>query len=217
MPPLAPLSLAALEATGPAPPPATPCAYCGAPVGTAGALVADDAGAPRPACPLCALPRCLGRPRIEEEVALVWLPEMSGAALSTLARAVAARIAAAGERHDGLEGAVAGGAAPPGFALDVPDLRAAWIARAAVLARGAEVEDRLGTRSPRDLARALARLPPAAAARRAERLSGLRAFPLGRLHDAVTGADVFPDLATAWAREAAPTTPPAPPPSPEVP
>lgn len=209
--PLATLSLAALEPAGPAPAAGAPCAFCGAPVGAAGVLVADDAGAPRPACPLCTLPRCLGRPRIEAEVAIVWLPEMSGGALSALARAVAARIAAAGERHDGLD---APGGATPGFALDVPDLRAAWIARAAVLARGPEVERRLGTRSPRDLARALARLPPAAAARRAERLSGLRAFPLGRFHDGATGEDVFPDLAAAWVRES--PTPPAPPPRPEA-
>lgn len=201
---LDPLVLGAAEALGPAPEDAR-CAFCGTRCGPWGRSVPRDgvsadggahpggtdrgANPPRPACPLCALARTLSRARVEEEARLVWLPEVSQPALSALARRMGARVAAAGERHD----------AAAGFLGDGPGLRAVHAARAALLARAGEAEARTGTSSPRDLARALRRLSPAAAARLPERIGGLRVVPLGRLFEG--DADVFPDLAALWAAE----------------
>lgn len=183
---LLPLTLAAGDADALAPPAAS-CAFCGAACGTWGRTVTDDVGAACPACPLCALPRSLARPRIDEEAALVWLPEMSQAVISTLVRAMHARLAALGERLEWGDG----------FLLDGPDQRIAYTVGAALHGRAAEAADRLGTASPRELGRALPRLPQAVAAQRPRRLSGLRLLPLGRLFE--DGEDVYPRLAAGWA------------------
>src|SRR5690348_13546883 len=73
------------------PDPRGACLYCGLPCASSDLMV------PSPACPLCALASGLARPRIDAEAALIWLPEMSQAALSVLVRAMHLRLRALGE------------------------------------------------------------------------------------------------------------------------
>ena len=159
-----------------------------------------------PACPLCHLCQHLDRPRIHEEAALIWLPQVSKAAVIALARAANLVLHAHGEpAHMGRGRPV----------RDTPALRAAWAACHALRERAVSAEERLGSASPPDLAAALLALSPAARARGAVLLRGLRLLPLGRLYQ--QGRDVYPQVLDSWAW-AATATPaagrPAAPPSP---
>lgn len=145
-----------------------------------------------PACPLCHLCQHLDRPRVREEAALIWLPELSQAAVIALARAAHLVLHAHGEpAHRGRGCPV----------RDTPTLRAAWAALDALHGRAAAAEERLGSASPLDLAAALLTLSPAARARGAVLLRGLRLMPLGRLHH--DGRDAYPDMLDTWAKAAA--------------
>ena len=153
----------------------------------------------RPACPLCILPLHLERPRIDEEAALVWLPEMSQAALNALMRELHLQLRALDEDL-GADGV---------FRSQSAALRPVHLARAVLAERMAPAADRAGTRSPRELGLALLDLSPAAHARRGALLSGLRLLPLGRFfHD---GKDIYPRVVDAWRelpQAAAPSTAP---------
>lgn len=148
------------------------------------------------ACPLCHLCQHLDRPRIQEEAALIWLPQRSQADVVALARAVHLVLHAHGEP------AHLGRGRP---ARDTPALRAAWTAFDALRARAVQAEERLSTSSPLDFATALLTLSPAARARGAVLVRGLRLLPLGRLYQ--DGRDVYPQVLDCWAWASAP--PPA--------
>jgi len=133
-------------------------------------------------CVLCHLSQHLDRPSIAQEAMLVWLPEMSQAALNVLA----CRIHLILHRHD----------EPPHMErrpqTDTPALRGAWSALTALQARTAAATTRLGTASPRDLGAALLHLSPTAYVRRAELLAGVRLLPRGRYFRG--GEDIYPQL-----------------------
>lgn len=139
-----------------------------------------------PACPLCALPQHLERPRIDEEAALVWLPEMSQQALNAMIREIHIRIRALGEdlRADAI------------FKGRSPQLRSLHYARAILAGRIQPAIDRVGTSSAHEFGLALLELSPAAHARRAALLGGLRLMPLGRFF--VSDRDVYPEIVDGW-------------------
>lgn len=138
------------------------------------------------ACVLCSLTQHLGRPTIDAEATLIWLPEMSQAALNAIARRIHRGLQAQGE--------------PPHMGRrpqsDTPELRALYCAFMALQERGIALQSRLGTTSPRALGAALLGLDPAAYERRASLLGGTRLLPRGRLYR--DGEDVYPQLLEAF-------------------
>lgn len=140
-----------------------------------------------PACPLCHLAQHLNRPCIEQEAVVIWLPEMTQAALNSLAREIHLTLHAHNEP------------APmerrPRAGTDV--VCAAYASYQALQERAAAARTRLGTTSPRHLGAALLGLSPAAYARRSERLGGVRLLPRGRLFQ--NGQDIYPKVLAAWA------------------
>jgi hypothetical protein len=166
------------------------CTYCGTMSGPLVRYEYAPPGADRtfspPACPLCILPHHLERPRIDEEATLVWLPEISQAAFNTSMREIHTAIQAQGE--DVHADAV--------FRKDSTDLRNLYYTRAVLAERSEAAASRVGTVSPRELGLVLLDLSPAAYARRAELLDGLRLMPLGRFfHD---DHDVYPQIIAGW-------------------
>lgn len=140
------------------------------------------------ACPLCHLVHHLERPKISEEAALIWLPEMSQRALISQVRTLHLALRAAGERVDTE-------VVSPGRSGTSPHL---YRARQELLARATPAKGRLGTSSPRALGAALRALPAAAYARRDQLLGGLRLLPLGRLYHG--DQDVYPEVLATWAQ-----------------
>ena len=172
----------------------TACAFCGAATGrwSERGYGPPDPQKPAIACALCSLPQHLERPRIDEEAALVWLPEISQPALNTTLREIHMALHALGE--DVHADAV--------FRRQTSGLPNLYHARAILAERRGPTEARLGTTSPRELGLALLELSPAAYARRAELLDGLRLLPLGRFF--VDDEDVYPEIVGFW-REGATT------------
>jgi len=151
------------------------------------------------ACPLCHLCQHLDRPSIHEEAALIWLPELSQAAVIVLARSAHLVVHAHGE--------------PPHMdrgrpVRDKPALRAAWAALRALRGRSRAAKQRLGTASPLVFATALLGSSAAAHAKGALLLRDLRLLPLGRLYQ--KGQDVYPQVLDSWAFAAASGPLPAP-------
>ena len=164
------------------------CAFCGMHSGRWQRLVA----APRrghdcaAACVLCYLCRHLERPRIDEEAALVWLPEMSQPALNVTMREIHLQLRALGEDlYDAGR-----------LRLDTPERCRLYHARSALSARAAAAASRLGTDKPSELAGALCRLSPGAYANRAKLLDGVRLLPLGRFF--AGNNDVYPEIVDSW-------------------
>ncbi len=159
------------------------CRFCGGVLGPH----ADSDGA----CALCVLVRHLERPRIDDEARLIWLPEMSQAALLCLVREMHCQLRAAGERFDG-EG---------GPAVVTPERSALHYARQALAGRAEIAAEHLGTARPSDLSQALARLSDAAYAQRHRLLGGVRVLPSGGFFDGAE--DVYPAIVDAWRAPAA--------------
>jgi hypothetical protein len=137
-------------------------------------------------CPLCLLPQHLERPSIDAEAVLVWLPEMSQAALNVTMRQIHLELRALGEdlRDTGR------------LRLDTRERQRLYSARAAISARRTAAAARLGTDKPTELAGALFHLSPGAYANRTKLLSGVRLLPLGRFYD--RGRDVYPEIVDVW-------------------
>jgi intracellular multiplication protein IcmJ len=175
------------------------CAFCGARSGRWQRFVAGPRGEVHVAtCPLCLLCCGLGRPGIDREAVLVWLPEMSQAALNVTVREIHVELRALGEDlHDAGR-----------RRLDTPERRRSCHALAALSARTAAAAGRLDTDKPSELAGALYRLKPAAYANRAKLLGGVRLLPLGRFYDG--GRDVYPEIVDAWRGTATPPASPQP-------
>ena len=134
-------------------------------------------------CAPCHLVRHLERDTIAEEAVLIWLPEMTQAALNALAHGALKQLAR--------DGALRWAASP--FALtpdEVPN--GALEAIRALEARSVEAETRLGASSPRVLGAALMRMKPKAYEDRARLLGGLRLWPRGRFF--VDGEDIYSRL-----------------------
>ena len=144
------------------------------------------------ACPHCHACQHLGRETAGQEYLLVWLPELTQAALNHLARGVHRAF------HDHGE-APCPEVAP---SRDTPRLRSAYTAYRALAARAALAEQRLGTSSPRVLGEALLGLSRPAAGRAPALVDGLRLLPRGRLIRG--GADVYPECLKDWDEADAP-------------
>lgn len=143
-----------------------------------------------PACVLCHLARHLDRPAIEAEALVIYLPEMSQAAVNAIARDIHLTFFQHGE------------ALPVGhrsFADTRPELRAAYCAFKALEERSAVARARLGTASPRDLWAALMHLSLHPSLFKWD-AGALRLLPLGRYYRG--GKDIYPDLLEALSREA---------------
>jgi intracellular multiplication protein IcmJ len=134
-------------------------------------------------CAPCHLVRHLERDTIAEEAVLIWLPEMTQAALNALAHSARRRLAR--------DGALYGAASR--FALTPEQVPNGVIeAIRALEARSFEAETRLGASSPRVLGVALMRMKPRLYEDRARLLGGLRLWPRGRFY--VDGEDIYPQL-----------------------
>jgi hypothetical protein len=170
------------------------CAFCGLPSGkcqmqSPGPRKRNgDRAGDLPACPLCALPQHLERSRIDDEAALVWLPEMSQQAINAMMREIHIQIRALGEdlQADSI------------FKKHSPSHRSLHYARAVLAERIQPAIDRIGTSSAHELGIALLELSPAAFARRAALLGGLRLMPLGRFFDG--DRDVYPEIVDSWVK-----------------
>ena len=136
-------------------------------------------GQPVTACLLCSLCHGLDRPTIDAEARLIWLPEMSQAALIATVRRfhVICQLHNVSPTMDRVPG------------LDGDRLRRAWGVQSALLRRSAVAEKRLGSARIGDLAAALEGVTPTAIVR-ASLLGGLRLLPLGRFYR--DGIDVYP-------------------------
>lgn len=133
-----------------------------------------------PACPLCHACQHLGRDTIDQEFALIWLPEVSQAALNLLIRGIHLTF------HD--HGEAPHMAGPP--ARDTPRLRSAYLAHRALSERAGVLRGRLGPVTPRVLGEALLGLAPPPP------LEGVRLLSRGRLFR--DGVDVYPRCLDAW-------------------
>jgi len=163
------------------------CRFCGLRTPNWRGLFSRAAGEDAAACALCHLVRHLDRETIDDEAVLIWLPEMTQAALNALARGVHLRLAAHGALH------FISTERPAGADVSGPrPLAAALSAAFAMRARSGEALTRLGTTSPRALGQALARLKTETYAARARLLGGLRLWLLGRFYR--EGEDIYAEL-----------------------
>jgi intracellular multiplication protein IcmJ len=164
----------AADSAAPAAGPNGTCSFCGASLG-----LHAEAGC---CCAACILVRHLERPRIDDEAGLVWLPEMSQAALVCLVREIHGQLRVAGESlYD---------------SSAVLSAAALYYARSALDGRAALAAEYLGTDRPSELAHVLGRMPRAIYARRHRLLGGLRVLPAG--HFFVGTADVYPAVVDSW-------------------
>jgi hypothetical protein len=163
------------------------CQFCGETIGK----VPDAFASKEPCCVLCGLVQNLGRPRVDEEARLIWLPELSQPALNALVRRIHIGLHSHGERLET-------GAQPSTAAGDLPTL---YQAGQALLSRRGEAETRLGTSDPSHLADGLLRLSPSGFKRRDTLLGGVRLLPMGKLFDAA--GDVYPQIVDSWQRAGA--------------
>jgi intracellular multiplication protein IcmJ len=142
------------------------------------------------ACPLCHACQHLGRETINQEFTLIWLPELSQAALNHVVRAVHLIFHAHGEPAHMAERPRA----------DTPALRSAYRTYRALADRAGSARQRIGTTSPRDLGAALLGLPRSLPPRPSDLLDGMRLHGRGRMFR--DGTDIYPDVLAAWAAPA---------------
>jgi hypothetical protein len=150
-----------------------------------------------PACTLCHLVQHPDVAARQRSVMLVWLPEMSQAAVFMLARTAQLDLVDA-KADPTLD-------EPPARSSDVVD--AAWSALSALRAREEQARSRLLTDNPNVLGAALLALTPRAFRGRSNLLSGIRMLPTGRM--LVDGKDIYPGLLRAWAGRPEPEPKPA--------
>lgn len=141
-------------------------------------------------CPLCHLAQHLGRPEIEREAVLIWLPEMVQGALNFLVREMHLRCLRAG--------VLPRAAMEPTVSAGTVAVRDFYAALGALRERAQAADSRLGTTSPRQLGLALLEMSPGDYARRGELLGGTRLLPLGQVFR--EGRDVYPDMLQAWVK-----------------
>lgn len=134
------------------------------------------------ACVLCHLTQHLDRIKTDREACLIWLPEMSQAAVVALARRIHIAFARNGEPPD---------LSRPPRHYD-PELAAAYSAYCALLDRRPALEARLGTGAPADLGAAILQYGIARHGKRAHLLKGVRLLPRGHLYR--DGTDIYLDL-----------------------
>ena len=139
------------------------------------------------ACPACHACQHLGRDGSDQEYLMVWLPQLTQAALNHLVRGI---------HHVFLDhGEVLHMAPPP--SQDTLALRSAYAAYRELAACSSIAQACLGTASPRVLGEALLSLQPSAASRAPLLVDGLRLMSRGRLLR--DGVDVYPECLECWA------------------
>ena len=156
------------------------CAFCARP----GAFPGHDAS--HAICPLCCLARGLGRPRIDEEARLIWLPEAAQNVINVLCREIHV------ELYRLLE-PLCDDAVPR---LNSEASARLYYARVALAAREDAAASRLGSSRPSELAEALRQLPASIRARQSDLLAGLRVLPRGRFF--AGDEDIYPNIVRAW-------------------
>jgi intracellular multiplication protein IcmJ len=134
------------------------------------------------ACAFCHLAQHLERPDIDSEAILIWLPELTQAALNRVAWQIYRTLASHGVAFDAVH---AGGG------LKTPAARAAAL-RGALIERADAAAKELGTSSPSELGEVLLKLAPERFESRPQSLGGIRLLPLGRIF--IDGRDVFETL-----------------------
>jgi len=160
-----------------------PCQFCGF-NGLTGFAAQEDTQ--EVACTLCQSAWRLDADTAIQEIALIWLPSISQAALNCLVRAIHLTF----HRH----GEPSHMACKP--SSDTPQLRAAYRAYKSLAMRMEHVENTLGLVSPKDLAAALMGLSTSDYERRASLLGGLRLLHRGRYFQG--GLDIYPKILDSW-------------------
>lgn len=157
------------------------CAFCTRP----GAL-RGHSGKPA-SCPLCWLVRDLGRPRIDEEARLIWLPEADQRVINILCREIHIQLYDLKEPLND--------EAVPRMVTEASTRL--YYARAALAGREDAAASRLGSSKASELAEALRQLPAVTRARQADLLAGMRLLPRGRFFDG--DVDIYPAIVSTWA------------------
>jgi intracellular multiplication protein IcmJ len=139
------------------------------------------------ACVLCHSAQHLGRPTVTQELMLIWLPDMSQAALNTVVRRIHLRLHAHGER-------ACLGKAPR---FEDPRVHAARRAYRALAAEARTVERRIHTHSAHELGAALLAASEQERVRHDVLLGGIRLLHRGRHFHG--GQDIYPQIISAWA------------------
>ncbi len=157
------------------------CEFCGLPAGQHAMPIGKAM-----ACVLCGLVQSLQRSTIDEELRLIWLPEMSQAALNVLVRQIHIEL-------QELEEPVHCDATPGSPEGMRPAL---YNAQRILRERSESVAERLGSARASDLGDALAILAGRNAAISDLPWGGLRALPTGRFY--VAGVDVYDEIVGHW-------------------
>lgn len=142
------------------------------------------------ACTLCHAAQHLGRATVGEELTLIWLPDVSQAALNCLVRRIHLTLHAHGEPAD---------MAVTPRSQD-RKVYAAIRAYHALVAEAATVEGRIHTCNPRDLGAALLTVEPPYRPRVPTALGGVRLLHRGRFFH--QGRDIYPQVLSAWSAAA---------------
>ena len=140
------------------------------------------------ACALCQASWRLSCDTAAQEMALIWLPGVSQAALNCLVRAIHLTFHRSGE--------AAHLASKPSH--DTHELRAAYRAYVALAQQTEPLQSRIGIASPQELAAALMELAPEDYERRGSLLGGIRLLHRGRRFD--DGRDVYPEILESWSQ-----------------
>jgi hypothetical protein len=128
----------------------------------------------------------LGRPRIDEEARLIWLPEAAQNVINVMCREIHV------ELYSLLE-PLCDDAIPR---LNNEASARLYHARVALAAREDAAASRLGSSKPSELAEALRQLPASIRARQSDLLAGLRVLPRGRFF--ADDKDIYPNIVRAW-------------------
>jgi len=177
------------------------CRFCGLPAGGWQDVfhLDDDHGNWKLAnlaasCPLCHAVQHIGSPNANQDMHVIWLPEVEQPVLNVLVRGIHLILHA----HD------AATTLTTRYMPEEPDLLAAWRAYVALDARKAVAARVFDSHRPRDLADALAAMAPGDYRRREKLLGGLRLLHRGqRLRQ---GRDLYPAQLAAWAARAIPSS-----------
>ena len=146
-------------------------------------------------CPLCHAVQHISSPNANQDMHVIWLPEVEQPVLNVLVRGIHLILHA----HD------AATTLTTRHMPEEPELLAAWRAYVALDARKAVAAQVIDSHRPRDLADALAAMAPGDYRRRDKLLGGLRLLHRGqRLRQ---GRDLYPAQLAAWAARATPSSP----------
>ena len=175
------------------------CQFCGLPAGGWQDVfhLDDDHDNCTPAnlaasCPLCHAVQHIGSPTANQDMHVIWLPELEQAPLNVLVRGV----------HLLLHGQNVPTTLTARHMPDDPALECAWRAYAVLDARRDGANKVIDTHHPLDLADALAAMRPRDYARRAKLLGGLRLLHRGQMLR--QGRDLYPAQLALWSARAEP-------------